>query len=235
MEPRLRRPSARLGLAAAGVLSFLAGAALADEEIPLRSGATSVQLLALGGSSRSSLRAAGLYIKRHLSRGSALRAGVDFSLDESTGSSPPGYATPYSANSRSYGVTVSGEYDRYLASTGQVAVFVGIGPYWTRGRNLYEYSETRVLAPGELYGYNDRREIRTWELGGTAVVGFEWFFRPRLSVLGRVGAGLGFGERHESEDTREFGLYNSARGSRLNSTTVSAGTSTAALGLSAYF
>jgi hypothetical protein len=137
---------------------------------------------------------------------------------------------------RNYALTVSAEFDRYLAAAGSFALFVGAGPYWARGRNFTEYVYSSVDPPGIAYGDRRSQESRTWELGGFATTGFEWFVRPRLSVLGRVGASFGFGERHQYDREASWrGAEGVSRTSQFDSSTASAGTSTAALGLSAYF
>jgi hypothetical protein len=79
-------------------------------------------------------------------------------------------------------------------------------------------------------------EIRSWEVGATAGVGFEWFFKRKLSVLGRVGANLAFGKQHESTssayDVSDPNTYSSRR---TNYSTVASTSSSSALGLAVYF
>jgi len=198
----------------------------------IHAGATSVQLLTFGGGYRGSLRTSGIYLKSHISDRGAIRAGVDLSLDESSGKNPLG---PGAENNRRYYVIVGAELDEYVDASGSVTVFLGVGPYWTRSREFYDRLDVFSPDPSTTYTYYNSFESRGWEAGGSAVVGVEWFFKRRLSLLGRVGATLGFGKRHErqvadSTDPNYVGTV-----SEFNSSTVQAGTSTAALGLGIYF
>lgn len=233
----------RLGLprlcsyAVIGALAFCAapspGPASAAEVNSLHGGATSVQFLALGGGYRTpAFRTSGIYLKCHLSDRGALRVGTDFSLDESSGKSPVG---PDFQNTRYYSVSVSAEFEEYVDASGPVTVFLGVGPYWTRGRNSWDNFRSDVYNQVTYVRYS-RSEYRYWEIGGSVGVGFEWFFKRRLSLLGRVGATLGFGERHELERYYASDPYHPYTDeNRLDYKTATAGSSSAALGLGVYF
>src|SRR5437867_12668365 len=80
-------------------------AASADESNSLRGGSTAIQFLTFGGGYRSPFRTSGLYVRHHLSDRGALRVGVDFTIDESTGESPPGVVEPSVQNYRNYSIS----------------------------------------------------------------------------------------------------------------------------------
>ena len=76
----------------------------------------------------------------------------------------------------------------------------------------------------------------SWQVGATAGVGFEWFFKHKLSVLGRVGANLGLGKNHQNTfaayDFSNPGTYYTRR---LDTSTLTSSSTSSALGLAVYF
>ena len=219
------------------LVAWLLSAASRSDAAPsefnsLNSGATSIQLLTFGGGYRGSLRTSGIYLKSHFSDRGALRAGVDFSLSESSGK---GSRPPDGGNDRNYYVIAAAEIDEYVDASGPVTAFIGVGPYWAKSREFYERTETYDYDPTTPVTYYSKYERRSWEVGASAVVGVEWFFKRRLSLLGRVGATLGFGKTRER--SRDYSTYPSfsETSRRFDASTAQAGTSGAALGLGVYF
>jgi len=201
----------------------------------IRAGATSVQFLTFGGGYRSpAFRTSGIYLKSHFSDRGALRIGTEFSYDNFSGESSP-TSSPVSQDYESYSFSVSAEFDEYVDATGPVTAFLGAGPYWSRGRYTRQSSRTDIYNNLQYSSYS-RRESKSWEVGASIGAGFEWFFKQKLSLVGRVGASLGFGKSHAHE---EF-IYQDPYGNRsgnddFDTTTATASTSTAALGLGLYF
>jgi hypothetical protein len=176
-----------------------------------------------------------VYFKTHFSDRGALRIGADFNFNESHGDSPAQQASSYARNSDSHSVIVSASIDEYVDDTGPVTVLLGIGPYWSQGQgssDLVQYQPYNST----YYVYSYTEESRSWELGGTAAAGFEWFFKRKLSVVGRVGASFGFGRIHR-ENTNTSGPVGNVTTEtlELNSKTATASSSAASLGFGLYF
>jgi len=189
--------------------------------------ATSIQFFAFGGGSHA------VALKSHFSDRGAVRVGVNLSLDESTGNGPRS-ELPHLLNTRNYLISVSGEIQEYVDARGPVTVFVGAGPYWTRGRNSYEETRYYVAYDSTTHYTYSKSERTSWQVGGTATAGFEWFFKRKLSVIGRAGASFGFGKRHEdSIYFNDYFIPPSGAG-HFDSSTASAGTSSATLGFAVY-
>jgi len=204
-----------------------------DPANSIASGAFALEFLTFGGGWQQPFTASGIYMKLHLSDRGALRAGTSFSLSQSSSTNPIGYYAPQ-GNDRNYSITVSSEYDYYVDDSGPVTVYLGFGPYWSRLRNLYERTQLLSSTSTVPYEYYSD-EYRRWEVGGTASAGFEWFFKRKLSLTGRVGASVGFGEMHNLHRDRYFdGVDTQDISVRRDATTSAAGTSSAALGISVY-
>lgn len=197
----------------------------------IRSGATALQLLVFGGSGSRS----GLWLKHHISDRSAIQIGATLNLDEANGTSPPP-GPSHRHNSRYYSVGVSSEFQLYLDRRGPLTVYVGFGPMWSRARQSDEYTDPYVASDLTLHTHYSKYERKSWSVGGTGSAGFEWFFKRKLSALGRVGAGFMFGRRHENF----ISVYDLADPSTYQSElttfdTAASSTSSAALGLAVYF
>ena len=201
----------------------------------IHAGATSVQFLTFGGGYRApAFRTSGIYLKTHLSDRGALRVGTEFTLDESSGESPPP-ELPNNSHITSYSVSVSAEIDEYVDATGPVTVFLGFGPYWSRGRYSSEASGYLTYSNVTFSRYS-KSEYRFWEVGGSAGAGFEWFFKRKLSLIGRVGASLGFGRTRRTSEYRYGDPYGSeSHSENFKASTATASSSAAALGLGLYF
>jgi hypothetical protein len=198
----------------------------------IHAGATSVQFLTFGGTNRfPAFSSAGLYLKYHFSDRGALRVGSNFYLDELSAKNPkpPNTST---RDSRNYSVSVSAELEEYVDATGTVTIFLGVGPYWTRGRAFEQFYYLDTSSP---YYTLSRYETKYWEVGGSAAVGFEWFFKRTLSLIGRGGASLGFGKNHGS-NYRETNYPNvPIEDNHFEATTATAGSSATALGMAVHF
>lgn len=203
-----------------------------DPANSIASGSFAVQFLTFGGGYQQPFSTSGIFMKAHLSDRGALRVGTTFNLDQASSTNPLAIYQD-TGNDRSYAFTVSSEYEYYADETGPVTFFVGFGPYWRRARNMYERTLIYDATSGAMQYYND--ESRAWEVGGAASMGLEWFFKRKLSLLARVGASFGFGQRHDSHFDRYFDgfQYHESR-ARRDSNTSTAGTSAAELGLSIY-
>lgn len=240
--PTLLVASATLGALALSALPCAADWEGEREREPVRerpansihSGAASVQFLTFGGGNQAPFRTTGIYFKTHFSDRGALRVGTDFTVSENHGEYPANQL-PHTRNSDSYSVSVSAEFEEYVDATGPVTVFLGVGPYWSRSR--YKADEVRYEQLFSSYYINSyKNDSRSWEVGGSAAAGFEWFFKRKLSVVGRVGASFGFGKTHY-ETTYIFGDVTNPTTDRniIDATTASASSSSAALGLGLYF
>jgi len=192
---------------------------------------TSVELLTFGGGTN------GIYVKRHLSPRNAVRIGADFYLSSNKFSIPPeGTVTQNGASStRSY--TVSAELERFIDATGPVTVFLGLGPYYGHWRGRNERYRTGYDGAGPILEHYEADGFQRI-IGGSAAAGFDWYFKRSLSVTGRVGASAGFGRSHyRSRSTRTDSsgsvLYDFH--DEYRSTTSTASTSSAALGIGVHF
>lgn len=240
-------PALLAASAALGVLALYALPCAADwegdrEREPARerpvnsihSGAASVQFLTFGGGGQGPFHTNGIYFKTHFSDRGALRVGTDFNISEIHGEDPIA-ALPHARNTDSYSFTVSAEVEEYVDATGPVTVFLGVGPYWSRSR--YKADEVRYeQLPSSYYISSYRTDSRSWEVGGSASAGFEWFFKRKLSVMGRVGASFGAGKSHYENTYISGDIVNPTTDSQIiDATTTSASSATAALGLGLYF
>lgn len=204
-----------------------------DPANSIASGAFALQFLTFGGGWEQPFNNSGIYMKWHLSDRGALRAGTSFNLDQSSSTNPLVLYAPQ-ANDRSYNFTVTAEYEYYADESGPVTFAVGFGPYWSRSRSFFERTQLYTSDPNSPWSYT-RDDSHSWVVGGAASAGFEWFFRRKLSLLGRIGASFGFGEAHQVHNDRYFdGTDLLESRSRRDATTSTAGTSSAALGISVY-
>lgn len=207
--------------------------ARSNEDNSLHTGAASVQFLPFG-SSYFGPSSQQLMFKAHISDRAAILVGTAFSLDESTGKSP---SPPLRLqNERYYSIGVSAELQRYVDARGPITVFFALGPFWNRNRSAYEYTSHYLAPDSTTHISYSQSERRSWRIGAFGALGFEWFFKRKLSVLGRIGASFGFGERHDNR----FSAYDLADPNyfireNLNYTTAFSGSSAAALGLAVYF
>ncbi|HEX7078929.1 MAG TPA: hypothetical protein VF363_10945 [Candidatus Eisenbacteria bacterium] len=235
MAHRPRRTPLALALLAGAFAALPPSPASAEGTNSLHAGATALQFLAVGGS-RTPFRTTGVYVKHHLTARNAVRIGAEFSLDNANGDTPPGTGETRVERDRHHAITVSGEFARYLDGDGPVTMFLGVGPYWTQERSLQQY----LFEYPSTYGgiASDYREFdnRNSEVGGSVAAGFEWFFRPKLSLLGRLGASVGFGKRHSRDEERfSDGTSTAISIRRFDGTTAASATSNGILGFAAYF
>jgi hypothetical protein len=233
--------TSRAGLPLALVALFLAVGAGACGAEPsdinsIHAGATSIQFVTFGGGYTSPFTTNGIYLKTHFSDRGALRIGTDFYLSESSGDTPED-PSQQTRDYKSHSYTVSAEIQEYVDPKGPVTVFLGFGPYWKRGDFRDVYSRQSTNSGFTYYNYSEF-ETRSWTVGGSAAAGFEWFFKRKLSVLGRVGASFGFGKQrdgHHFRTTDQFGTVLEDRRDRVDSNTATATSSSAALGFGLYF
>lgn len=234
MRSRSRHFSALGSLAAAALITV--SNAAAEEANSLHSGATAIQFFVLGGVSQAPFQSRGLYVKHHLGRRDAIRVGADFWLDNSSGDSPS-FAVPRTFDTgRRHSVTVTGEYERYVTADSPVAIYLALGPYYSRGRSYYERSiDWSAIDPNASSYSSD--DTRSWELGAAAAAGFEWFFRSKLSMTGRLGVSAGAGKTHQRSEYRYEDGAGNARDdlSVLNRDRGTFGDTNAMLGVSVYF
>ena len=199
----------------------------------IHAGAVSVQYLAFGGSSKfSGSTRSGVFVKAHFSDRGAVRLGASLSLDESTGKRPAQLPAEV-GNTRDYEIYVWSEVQVFLDARGPVTTFVSLGPYWGKSRRMYEETYYALAPDSTERSSHYQDEERSWEAGVTAATGFEWFFRRRISVIGRLGAGIGYTKQHQTY-IRSYDDASSQR-QRFDFSSTFSGTSSAALGLSAYF
>jgi hypothetical protein len=192
--------------------------------------------------------AAGIGAIRHFSDRSAVRLGmmVGINSEDSDGTRTVDHAFPYDTT------RVSGQAPGYSDSR-DVSAFIHLAHYMSVGTRLgvlveagpsarwisNEYGSTDVYpySPGTVtYVYASDRD--SWSYGGDLQLGFQWFFRSRLSLAGRYGI---TGQRTESKQTQQSGFYNYSDGTHeiLSSDTHSDGftvqTTPAVISLIAYF
>ena len=200
----------------------------------IHAGAVSLQLLTFGGGGFLSPRD-GISVKAHFSDRGAVLLGASLALDESSGKSAPSQPL-YISNSRYYTVTISSEIQEYIDARGPVTMFLALGPYWSRSRSFYERTQERSLFGLPPHADSYRDEQKSWQVGVRGGVGFEWFFKRKLSVLGRVGASLAFGKGHDDSftayDLSDPSTYSSHH---TDSSSFTSTSSSSALGLAAYF
>jgi len=235
--PRLPWPVSLACVAAFLALGACPSAAERSDEVnSIHAGAASIQFLTFGGGYTSPLATNGIYLKAHFSDRGALRIGTDFSLSEASGDGT-GDSFVRIRNYGSHSFTVSAEIEEYVDRRGPVTVFFGFGPYWKRS-DYHDDGSRTTFNSGVSYYTIDSSNSTSWVVGGAASAGFEWFFKRKLSVLGRVGASFGFGKQHDSfryTTTDQFGNVVFDDRSQLDSDTATASSSSAALGLGLYF
>jgi len=208
-----------------------------DSSNSIHKGSTSVQFLAFGDNAFSGPFTSGIFFKTHFSDRGALRVGANFRWDDASGRSPrgsPGLAQV--ENHRNRAILVSAELNQYVDSHGPVTVYLGLGPYWSRYRDFFEaYRSFTSPYDSTTHTVSNRSERVSWVVGASAAAGFEWFFKRKLSMLGRVGGSAGFGKRRESGDYYYDSPPPGYQPARFNYNIAGAATSSAALGLSVYF
>ena len=227
-----RAAAALLALAWVSLPAAPASAERSDAN-SIHAGAVSLQFLTFGGgfsNAKSSISA-----KAHFSDRGAVLLGTSLFLEESTGKRlPTGLANV--SNERNYSITVSGEIQEYVDARGPVTVFVALGPYWNRTRGLYESNREYLASDSTTHLDRYSSDSRSWQIGATAGIGFEWFFKHKLSLLGRVGANLGFGKNHQNTFAAyDFPDPNTFYTRRLETSTLNSGSTSSALGLAVYF
>jgi|SRR5882672_2979212 len=225
------------------LLTLCAAPCVADSDAAYNSihaGAASFQFVTFGGTSRApAFSTSGIYMKTHFSDRGAVRVGIDFSLNSNsvTRRDPPDYVSSVKYNTRNYSYNTSAEIQEYVDARGPVTIFFGLGPYWRKARTFND--ETATVRPnnsGITYVSYRKAEQKAWEVGGAGSIGFEWFFRSKLSVLGRVGATFGFGKTQDTYHSHYDNVPNAPPplNARTDANTATAGSSSAALGLAIY-
>ena len=242
MGPALRFRSALFALLT-GALVAQVSPAIASEDTDeydhvradtnsIHAGALSVQLLTFGSGTN------GIFAKWHVSDRAALRLGTDFYISESSGDSPVGQPERgETSTSQRHQYRISLELEDYVDATGPVTMFLGAGPFFAHSYSLDDFSGYQTYNFVTYYDYF-RGERTGWALGGTASAGFEWFFRRKLSVIGRVSASLAFGKNHDDErrlSLNSLGVVDTDTHTQFDETTASASTSSAGLGLGFHF
>jgi hypothetical protein len=177
------RGKATLSIAAVLLVTMIAPAYADDFENSLRDGAWALQF-GIGNDFRlTNFEGSSIALKRHFSDRSAVRAIVDFDLWG--GESDDG------ANSR---VTSESEYDRwdvdltllyqrYFAVTGRTAMFFGVGPRWGyESRQDDDVTTYAATDSTDMLITMRKREQDEWRIGGSVVVGGEWFASKAISL-----------------------------------------------------
>ncbi|MFI5212110.1 MAG: hypothetical protein ACHQIH_04450 [Ignavibacteria bacterium] len=122
-----------------------------------------------------------LSIKPQLSRSTALRLGLGFNLNNSSGKSVVAVFTgPVGSKNTDLGLSLN--FIDYLNPAGRVCFYLGFGA-------LYEYSESKSdyfngnIYSGGSYTDESHASSRAWYAGGTGLLGVEWFLLERISIL----------------------------------------------------
>jgi hypothetical protein len=180
-------------------------------------------------------------LKRHWSRRSALRLGVQVSAEGS--SSTNSYwqevaDTLLGSNGqdadRSYQkFTVDLSYLRYPWPGSQVNFFWGIGPLVSFSRDdrteTSDYSSQGRVDHRSTHSYQ-----RTWALGAVGLVGVEWFLSKHFSFHSEYRASISYGRSiSTTEDYRSYMSERTSRGTETDGWNVRSAYAT--LGLSVYF
>ncbi|MFH1687410.1 MAG: hypothetical protein ABIE70_07800 [bacterium] len=131
-----------------------------------------------------------LSFKKHTSDARAWRVGVsadfDFSdRDMERRNNDESFTSPlYSTEHYSFDLAAQRLW--YASPSETVSFFYGLGM-----RGGYGLAENRRQDPGYPENGNYRKDTSSrWSLGGSGAVGFEWFVKPRISLVGEYEAAI---------------------------------------------
>jgi hypothetical protein len=207
----------------------------ASEVNSIRAGAVGIQFMALSGYGYLGPAQPGIAVKAHFSDRGAVLLTTALSLDSYTGHDPRS-VQGHQGHQRSYAVSVAAEFLEYVDPRGPVTVFLGLGPFWRRSHYLSDGTDYYTAPDSTVHTAYGISERNYWTVGGTGTVGFEWFFKRKLSMVGRVGASFSFGESHENyfsaSDTSDPSTFDRRA---IDYTNAFASSSSATLGLAVYF
>lgn len=152
----------------------------------LQAGAWAIQFTADGG-----FDGGGALFKRHFNPGHALRFGLAFSLSSESGdvaedTTSVAYGSGTLENDY-FNVSASVVSQHYLNLQGPAHAYLGVGPFvsfseYHNKRDLLEFGKRRQDS-------NDRDTLR---VGGTLIVGAEWFASRSLSLAVEYGVRAGY-------------------------------------------
>ena len=189
------------------ILSLLVCAGLAITaragENSLKEGAWALQFQVIRNFQLASFQGSTISIKKHLSDGTALRAGVSlgFSLLDREGTDYVNDTIVQSEDSddnmTSFGFVVQMiKYPNPLAATN---LYYGVGPTFA-----YSHTKDYQVVEDPIDGdsrSNDRRRT-SWHAGMSSVIGIEWFPRSNISLLAEYGVSLYYERTRYTIETR---------------------------------
>ena len=182
-----------------------------------------------------------LAAKRHFTTQTALRAGVVLVYSENTGSGKNVTTSPTSSvvdrTPNTYNQSRSAEFFthlvHYVLVRDHLGVFYEVGPF-------IEFSDDRAdldVMRADSSGYHLARDVQGWNWGVQGGLGFEWFFRGRLSLGARWGAAASYGNgwtENRSRDYSSGGILTSTSVGRTDSRNADVRTTPTVLILTAY-
>ncbi|MGB3479311.1 MAG: hypothetical protein WBB67_09135, partial [bacterium] len=198
-------------------------------------GAWALQFRVVQNFQLASFQGSTISIKRHLSDGTALRAGVSigFSLLDEEGTDYVNDSITYSDDldddQISFGFVV--QMIKYPSPSASTNLYYGIGPTFT-----YSYSKDYRLirSRGDVSPKSTDRKRTTWRAGASGVVGIEWFPRSNISFHAEYDLSLYYTQAKYTED-RPGSPPGYKRKSETNTDGFVLDGSNIKLGLSVYF
>lgn len=155
-----------------------------------------------------SANAASFLVRRHLSNRSALQLdaymrarGSDRVEDGIDADEPDTVSESSDGTSNDYLVQLGASYVFYPKAEGKALLFLSGGGYYLRAKSRDTESFSVTGPSVNRIGVFDS-EARTWGVGATGKIGFDWFFSPKLSLGSRYGVSLGYSRRVSDRQDR---------------------------------
>ena len=137
--------------------------------------------------------------KYHLTKGSAIRLGIDINGDIQFGGHTGHYGIPpddtlYTSsrnNTNLEGINLKSEYIKYTQIDSQLHFFLGTGPTFGFSHRKSTRNDTRTYPP-EPKRPRYISEQYNWSLGISALLGAEWFPTKRISFMAEYGVSFDY-------------------------------------------
>ncbi len=152
--------------------------------------------------------------KYHLTKGSAIRLGIDINGDIQFGGHTSHYGIPpddtlYTSsrnNMNREGINLLSEYVKYTQIDPQLHFFLGAGPTFGFSHYKSERNDRRTYPP-EPKRPRYISEEYNWSLGISALLGAEWFPTKRISFMAEYGVSFDYAYAiRKSEYTTDEGV-----------------------------
>ena len=155
-----------------------------------------------------SANAASFLVRRHFSNRSALQLdayvraqGGDRVEDGIDIFSPDTVNTSREGTSHAHVVQLGASYVFYPKAEGKALLFLSGGGYYLRAKSTDNDSVSETGSSVDQHAVFNS-EGRTWGVGATAKIGFDWFFSPHLSLGSRYGVSLGYSHGESDNQIR---------------------------------